>query len=91
MPCSGDSSLHVVEITSWNQFTARLVQYWSSCRPIEPIEEISEHLLTLNTVLLLPLSSLKKVGDLQALSVAPSFSRLCARSGQSFLVPLCGL
>ncbi len=44
------------------------------CRPpFEPIEEMSELLLTLKTVLLLALSSLKRVGDLQALSVAPSY------------------
>ncbi len=43
------------------------------CRPpFEPIE-MSELLLTLKTVLLLALSSLKRVGDLQALSVAPSY------------------
>ncbi len=41
--------------------------------PFEPIEEVSERLLTLKTVLLLAISSLKRVGDLQALSVAPSF------------------
>ncbi len=34
---------------------------------------MSERLLTLKTVLLLALSSLKRVGDLQALSVAPSY------------------
>ncbi len=38
--------------------------------PFEPIEEVSERLLTLKTVLLLAISSLKRVGDLQALSVA---------------------
>ncbi len=43
------------------------------CRPpFEPIE-MSELLLTLKSVLLLALSSLKRVGDLQALSVAPSY------------------
>ncbi len=36
-------------------------------------EVISERLLSLKTVLLLALSSLKRVGDLQALSVAPSY------------------
>ncbi len=38
--------------------------------PFEPIEQVSERLLTLKTVLLLAISSLKRVGDLQALSVA---------------------
>ncbi len=45
------------------------------CRlPFEPIEEISERLFTLKTVLLLAISSLKRVGDLQALYVAPFIS-----------------
>ncbi|KAI2646170.1 ORF V: Enzymatic polyprotein [Labeo rohita] len=40
------------------------------CRPpFEPVEEISDRFLTIKTVLLLALSSLKRVGDLQALSV----------------------
>ncbi len=43
------------------------------CRPpFEPIEEISDCHLILNTVLLLGISSLKRVGDLLALSVAPT-------------------
>ncbi len=44
------------------------------CRPpFELIKEISDRLLTLNTVFLLAISSLKRVGDLQALSLAPSY------------------
>ncbi len=43
------------------------------CRPpFEPIEEITDRHLTLKTVFLLAISSLKRVGDLQALSVAPT-------------------
>ncbi|KAL0203703.1 hypothetical protein M9458_001721, partial [Cirrhinus mrigala] len=43
------------------------------CRPpFKPIEEISDQFLTIKTVLLLALTSLKWVGDLQALLVAPS-------------------
>ncbi len=43
------------------------------CRPLfKPIEEISDRNLTLKTVLLLAISSLKRAGDLQALSVAPT-------------------
>ncbi|KAL0152927.1 hypothetical protein M9458_051756, partial [Cirrhinus mrigala] len=54
------------------------------CRPhFEPIEEISDQYLTIKTVLLLALSSLKRVGDLQALSVAPSFLDF----GKSLSVP----
>ncbi|KAI2644945.1 ORF V: Enzymatic polyprotein [Labeo rohita] len=44
------------------------------CRPpFEPIEEISDRHLTIKTVFLIAITSLKRVGDLQALSVAPSF------------------
>ncbi len=43
------------------------------CRPpFEPIEEITDRHLTLKTVFLLAISSLKRVGDLQALSLAPT-------------------
>ncbi len=43
------------------------------CRPpFEPIEEISDRHLTLKVTFLLAISSLKTVGDLQALSVAPT-------------------
>ncbi len=38
----------------------------------EALEPISEKLLTLKTVLLVALSSLKRVGDLQALFISPS-------------------
>ncbi len=41
--------------------------------PFEPIEEISDRYLTIKTIFLLAFSSLKRVGDLQALSVAPSY------------------
>ncbi len=40
--------------------------------PFEPIEEISDCHLTLKTVLLLAISSLNRVGNLQALSVTPT-------------------
>jgi hypothetical protein len=43
-----------------------------SGHPFEPLESVSVKLLTLKTVLLLALSSLKRVGDLQALSISPS-------------------
>ncbi|KAL0147482.1 hypothetical protein M9458_057222 [Cirrhinus mrigala] len=56
------------------------------CRPpFEPVEEISDRFLTLKSVLLLALSSLKRVGDLQALSVAPSFLDL--RQGSEPILP----
>ncbi len=58
------------------------------CRPpFESIEEISEHLLTLKTVLLLALTSLKRVGDPQALSVAPSFLDFAPGLAKAFLYP----
>ncbi|XP_016416708.1 uncharacterized protein LOC107746890 [Sinocyclocheilus rhinocerous] len=40
--------------------------------PFKPMESVSEKLLTIKTVLLVALSSLKRVGDLQALSISPS-------------------
>ncbi len=41
------------------------------CKPLfEPIEEISDRHLFLKTTFLLAITSLKRVGDLQALSVA---------------------
>ncbi len=58
--------------------------------PFEPIEEISERLLTLKTVLLLAISSLKRVGDLQALSVAPSFLDFAPGLAKAFLYPRAG-
>ncbi len=39
--------------------------------PFEPLESVSVRLLTLKTVLLLVLSSVTRVGDLQALSISP--------------------
>ncbi|KAI2668522.1 Transposon Tf2-11 polyprotein [Labeo rohita] len=58
--------------------------------PFEPIEEISYRFLTLKTVLLLALSSLKRVGDLQALSVAPSFLEFAPGLSKAFLYPRSG-
>ncbi|XP_067247019.1 uncharacterized protein [Chanodichthys erythropterus] len=40
--------------------------------PFEPIEEVSDTFLTLKTVFLSAISSLKRTGDLEAMSVAPS-------------------
>ncbi|KAL0166316.1 hypothetical protein M9458_038160, partial [Cirrhinus mrigala] len=40
--------------------------------PFEPLESVPEKLLTLKMVLLVALSSLKRAGDLQALSFSPS-------------------
>ncbi len=61
------------------------------CRPpFEPIEETSERFLTLKTVLLLALSFLKRVGDLQALSVAPSYLDFAPGLAKVFLYPRAG-
>ncbi|KAI2664245.1 Transposon Ty3-G Gag-Pol polyprotein [Labeo rohita] len=58
------------------------------CRPpFEPIEEISDSHLTIKTVLLIAITSLKTVGDLQALSVAPSFLDFAPGLAKAFLHP----
>ncbi|KAI2649105.1 Transposon Ty3-G Gag-Pol polyprotein [Labeo rohita] len=58
------------------------------CRPpIDPIEESSNHHLSTRTVLLLALTSLKRVGDLQALSVAPSHLDFAPGMAKAFLYP----
>ncbi|KAI2659278.1 UDP-glucuronosyltransferase 1-2 [Labeo rohita] len=41
--------------------------------PFEPLDEVSEKFHTVKTVFLLAISSLKRVSDLQALSMAPFF------------------
>ncbi len=43
-----------------------------SLAPFEPLEEAPAKFLTLKALFLLAISSLKRIGDLQALSVAPS-------------------
>ncbi len=53
--------------------------------PFEPIEEISDHHLTLKTTFLLAISSLKRLGDLQALSVAPYHLHFVPSMAKAFL------
>ncbi len=61
------------------------------CRPpFEPIEEITDCHLTLKTVFLLAISSLKRVGDLQALSVAPTHLDFATGMAKAFLYPRAG-
>ncbi|KAL0147122.1 hypothetical protein M9458_057646, partial [Cirrhinus mrigala] len=58
------------------------------CRPpFEPIEEIPVRFLTIKTALLLALTSLKRVGDLQALSVTPSHLEFAPGMIKAFLYP----
>ncbi|KAL0181751.1 hypothetical protein M9458_024157, partial [Cirrhinus mrigala] len=58
------------------------------CRPpFEPIEGIPVRFLTIKTALLLALTSLKRVGDLQALSVAPSHLEFAPGMTKAFLYP----
>ncbi len=51
--------------------------------PFEPLESAPERILTLKVTLLLALTSLKRVGDLQALSVSEDVYGLSPRSSQS--------
>ncbi|KAI2650943.1 40S ribosomal protein S0 [Labeo rohita] len=55
--------------------------------PFEPLEEISDRFLSLKTAFLLAISSLKRVGDLQALSVAPSYLDFAPGMAKAFLHP----
>ncbi|KAI2646951.1 Protein-glutamate methylesterase/protein-glutamine glutaminase 3 [Labeo rohita] len=55
--------------------------------PFEPIEESSDHVSSIKTVLLLALTSLKRVGDLQAPSVAPSHLDFAGGMAKAFLYP----
>ncbi len=48
-----------------------------SLAPFEPLDEF----LTLKALFLLAISSLKRIGDLQALSVVPSCLEICTRHG----------
>ncbi len=61
------------------------------CRhPFEPIEEISDRHLTLKTTFLLAISSPKRVGDLQALSVAPTHLDFAPGMAKAFVYPRTG-
>ncbi|KAL0152958.1 hypothetical protein M9458_051736 [Cirrhinus mrigala] len=58
------------------------------CKPsFESLEAVSDRTLTLKTVFLLAISSLKRVGDLQALSVAPSHLDFAPGMAKAFLYP----
>ncbi len=55
--------------------------------PFELLEAVSPRFLTVKTVFLLTISSLKRVGDLQALSVAPSCLEFVPGMPRVFLYP----
>ncbi len=55
--------------------------------PIEPLEEVPLIFLTVKTVFILTISSLKRVSDLQALSVAPSCLVFAPGMARAFLYP----
>ncbi len=55
--------------------------------PFETLEEVLLRFLTVKTVFLLAISSLKKVGDLQALSVDPSCLQFLPGMARAFLYP----
>ncbi|KAI2649174.1 Ketol-acid reductoisomerase (NADP(+)) [Labeo rohita] len=57
---------------------------------LRPIEEISDRFLTIKTALLLALTSLKRVGDLHALSVAPSYLEFILVMAKAFLCTRAG-
>ncbi|CAM4733226.1 unnamed protein product [Leuciscus chuanchicus] len=58
-----------------------------SLAPFEPIEEVPEKFLTLKALFLFAISSLKRIGDLQALSVAPSCLEFAPGMVKAFLHP----
>ncbi|KAL0149377.1 hypothetical protein M9458_055415, partial [Cirrhinus mrigala] len=62
------------QIPSWD---LSIVLEGLTGHPFEPLESVPEKLLTLKTVLLVALSSLKRVGNLQTLSISPFMSGLC--------------
>ncbi len=55
----------------------------------EPLGEVSLRFLTIKTAFLLAISSLKRVCDLQALSVAPSCLEFAPGMARAFLYPIC--
>ncbi len=58
-----------------------------SLASFEPLEEVPAKFLTLKALFLLAISSLKRIGDLQALSVAPSCLEFAPGMVKAFLHP----
>ncbi len=55
--------------------------------PFEPLESAPIRFLTLKMFFLMAITSLKRIGDLQALSISPFLPRLCPWAGQSYFAP----
>ncbi len=55
--------------------------------PFEPLESASDRLLTLKLVFLMAITSLKRIGDLQALSVLPSYLDFAPGMAKAILHP----
>lgn len=55
--------------------------------PFELLEEVPEKFLSFKTFFLLAISSLKRIGDLQALSVSPSRLKFAPGMVKAFLHP----
>ncbi|XP_026116256.1 uncharacterized protein LOC113094840 [Carassius auratus] len=55
--------------------------------PFEPLDSVSEKFLSFKTTFLLAISSLKRVGDLQALSVSPTCLEFAPGMVKAFLYP----
>ncbi len=64
-----------------------IVQQGLSLAPFKPLEEVLAKFLTLKALFLLAISSLKRIGDLQALSVAPSCLEFATGMVKAFLHP----
>jgi len=58
-----------------------------SMPPFEPIEEVSEKCITLKTTFPLTILSFKRFGDIQALSVSPSWLEFSPGMVKAFLHP----
>ncbi|KAJ8009614.1 hypothetical protein DPEC_G00090730 [Dallia pectoralis] len=73
-----------MRVPSWD---LAIVLEGLSRAPFEPIEEVPDKFVTLKTVFLLAISSLKRIGDMQALSVAPSCLDFSPGMVKAFLLP----
>ncbi len=58
--------------------------------PFEPLQSLSLRVLSLKTALLLALASVKRVGDLQALSINPIWLEFGPKDSKVFLKPRLG-